>query len=558
MLQKSAVFAQPRTRRRDLLALIYTGGGALLLAACAPTAPVSAPTNVATSPPSTNAPTPANANATVAASTSANQPTPPGQPRAGGTLRAVRTGDIAPIDPHYHSPGNGLGIWIIYETLTGYDDNLQPIPMLAESWDQSPDQKTMQLALRQGVTFHTGRDFTADDVIYNLNRLSDPKANTAGIIPGFVPPGTTWQADDKYHVTITAQQPWVSIFDFLLVFNIGDRDTLEGPNVKSTGVGTGAFSLAEWVPGDHVTYAKYANYWQSGRPYLDAIQLHIANDTTAQSLQFESGADEFNLNPGIVDFNRLKADPRFNAIVLPNPGAFLIVQPNPNIPPFNDQRARQALNHAIDRQRIVNTVLQGVGTAYDLPWPPGSPAYEPEKNTTYNHDLDKAKSLFTDAGLVGTSFEMLATNTNAIYQPVLEILQGDLASIGVTMTVNQMDIGPMLARMNAHQFQAYLSGDNWANFEPVTPLSADASLNYRVNNADFHDDTYTTLVSSAAMEVDPAKRKQLYSQINDVLLDQCFDLMYASNIIRALTTTNVNGIGHRRNDFFTFTDAWLA
>jgi peptide/nickel transport system substrate-binding protein len=264
------------------------------------------------------------------------------------------------------------------------------------------------------------------------------------------------------------------------------------------------------------------------------------------------------LNPPIIDFNRLQSNPKFQSIILPNPGAFFIIQPNPKVKPFDDKRARQALNYVVDRKRIVDTVLQGVGTAYDLPWPPGSPAYEPAKNTIFNHDLDKAKSLFTDAGMIGTSFEMLATNTNAIYKPVLEILQGDLASIGVQMTINQMDIAPMLGRMNAHQFQVYLSGDNWANFEPITPLSADASLNYRVNNADFHDDTYTKLVSSAAMEVDPAKRKQLYSQINDVILDQNFDIIYASNIIRATTTASLRGVGHRRNDFFTFTNAWLA
>jgi len=480
------------------------------------------------------------------------------QPKSGGTLRAIKTGDIAPIDPHYHSPGNGLGAWILYDTLTGYDDNLKPVPFLAESWDQSADQHTMKLVLRKGVTFHTGRDLTADDIVYNLNRLSDPKANTAGIIPGFVPPGTTWQAPDKYTVVITSPQPWVNIFDFMLVFNIADRDTLEGPDVKSTGVGTGPFSMAEWVPGDHVLYAKNKNYWQSGRPYLDAIQLAIAKDPTSQTVQFESRAHDFSLNPPITDFIRLKSNPEFRAILLPNPAAFFIIQPNPTVKPFNDKRARQALNHSIDRRRVVDSLLQGVGTPYDLPWPPGSPAYEPDKNFIYNHDLDKARALFTEAGMIGTEFEMLANNTNAVYAPMLEILQADLGSMGVKMTITQMDIAGMLGRMNAHQFQAYAAGDNWSNFEPVTPLSADASLNYRVNNADFHDETYSRLVSTAAMEPDAAKRKQLYSQINDVLLDESFDIIICSNIIRALTNDKVEGLGHRRNDFFTFTDAWLA
>jgi peptide/nickel transport system substrate-binding protein len=543
-----------RFARRSFLRVGAAGGVAALVAACSapvPGAPTPAP---APTPSGGSQPTqPALATAPAAAPTQAA-----GQPKVGGVLRAVKTGDIAPIDPHYHSPSNGLGAWILYDTLTGYDDNLNPIPILAERWEQSSDQRQMALYLRQGVSFHTGRELTASDILYNLNRLSDPKANTAGIIPGFVPPGTTWEAPDKYTVVITAQQPWVSIFDFMLVFNIGDRDTLEGPDVKSTGVGTGPFAMAEWVPGDHVTYKKNPNYWQTGRPYLDGIQLSIAKDTTAQSVQFESGAHDFSLNPPITDFNRLKSNPQFKSILLPNPGAFLIIQPNPTTRPFDDKRARQALNHAIDRKRIVDQLLQGVGTPYDLPWPPGSPAYEADKVAVYDHDLDKARALFTEAGMVGTSFEMLATNTNAIYGSLLEIVQNDLKSIGVTMQVTQMDIAAMLGRMNAHQFQAYLAGDNWSNFEPITPLSADASLNYRVNNADFHDDTYTRLVSSAAMEPDAAKRKQIYSQINDVLLDQSFDIIMASNIIRATTTTNVEGIGHRRNDFFTFTDAWFS
>jgi peptide/nickel transport system substrate-binding protein len=539
--------------RRVFLRLIALGGGALLVDAC--TAPVpSAPVGTA-APPASNS---AGQSTSV---TSVATPAPAGgtpQPTPGGTLRAIKTGDIAPIDPHYHSPGNGLGDWIIYDTLTGYDDNLKPIPILAESWEQSADLRTMTLFLRKGVTFHNGRDLTADDIIYNLNRLSDPKANTAGIIPGFVPPGTTWEAKDKYTVVIQAQQPWVSIFDFMLVFNIADKVTLEGPDVKSAGVGTGPFSMAEWVPGDHVVYAKNKNYWQTGRPYLDAIRLSIARDTTAQTVQFESGAHDFSLNPPINDFIRLKSNPSYRAILLPNPAAFFIIQPNPTVKPFDDKRAREALNHAVDRKRVVDSLLQGVGTNYDLPWPPGSPAYEPDKNFVYNHDLDKAKALFTQAGMIGTSFEMLANNTNAVYGPMLEILQADLNSIGVTMNITQMEIAAMLGRMNAHQFQAYAAGDNWSNFEPVTPLSADASLNYRVNNADFHDDTYSRLVSTVAMEPDAAKRKQLYSQINDVLLDQSFDIIICSNIIRAQTTDKVQGLGHRRNDFFTFTDAWLS
>ena len=205
------------------------------------------------------------------------------QPKSGGTLRAVKTGDIAPIDPHYHSPSNGLGAWILYDTLTGYDDNLKPVPFLAESWDQSADQRTMKLFLAQGRDVPHGRDLTADDIIYNLNRLSDPKANTAGIIPRFRAArhhlAGSRQIHRGYHAPAAVGQ------HFRLHAGVQHR---RPGHARRSGREehrhrTGPFSMAEWVPGDHVLYAKNKNYWQPGPavpgcdPTRDRQRPHCAN-----------------------------------------------------------------------------------------------------------------------------------------------------------------------------------------------------------------------------------------------------------------------------------------
>ena len=93
----------------------------------------------------------------------------------------MQAGDLSSVDGHYYTPGAGLSAWIVFDTLTEYDDNLTPRPALAESWDQSSDGKQISLTLRKGVTFHSGREVTSDDLIYNLNRILDFKL-TAGII----------------------------------------------------------------------------------------------------------------------------------------------------------------------------------------------------------------------------------------------------------------------------------------------------------------------------------------------------------------------------------------
>jgi peptide/nickel transport system substrate-binding protein len=245
---------------------------------------------------------------------------PAASPKPGGTLKAMQAGDLASVDGHYYTPGSGLSAWIVFDTLTEYDDNLKPQPALAESWDQSSDSKQISLTLRKGVTFHSGREVTSDDLIYNLNRILDFKL-TAGIITGFVPPNTQWAARDKYTVTITTEKPWINVFDFLQVFNILDKNSPEGPRGKTTAVGTGAFSMVEWVQGEHVTYAKNKNYWRTGKPLLDQIILNIAKDQQAMTVQLEAGQVDFIVNPTIQDFVRLADDSVFDGSARPDSAA---------------------------------------------------------------------------------------------------------------------------------------------------------------------------------------------------------------------------------------------
>ena len=376
--------SQPRTSshllttsRRRALKLLGAGSGAVFLAACGAAA------TPASAPPATSAPaaTPTTASAAAAATTvsgtaptaaaaaptTASAPTSgsaasaSGAPKMGGTLRAIQAGDLASLDGHYYTTGNGLSAWIVYDTLTAYDDNLKPQPQLAESWDQNSDATQIKLNLRKGVEFHSGRELTSDDVIYNLNRILDFKL-TAGIITGFVPPETTWTNPDKYSVVLNTKQPWAAIFDFFQVLNIIDKDTAEGPDAKTKAVGTGPFTFVEWVQGDHVTYGKNKNYWQSGQPYLDGITVGIAKDQQAMVASFESGAADFMLNPPLRDYARLVTDSQYQGLELPNPAAFWMLQPNSTRPPMDDKRVRQALNYAINRPRMVETVLLGLSS----------------------------------------------------------------------------------------------------------------------------------------------------------------------------------------------------
>jgi peptide/nickel transport system substrate-binding protein len=539
--------------RRRALQLLGVGPGAILLSACATAVPPASPTP----PPATSAAATgvSPSQPTVAVAARATQAS--GAPKSGGMLRALQAGDLASLDGHYYTTGNGLSIWIIYETLTVYDDNLKPQPALAESWEQSPDGTQISVTLRKGVQFHTGRELTSDDVIYNLNRILDFKL-TAGIITGFVPPETTWVAKDKYTVNITTKKPWAAVFDFFQVLNIIDKDTAEGPDAKSKAVGTGPFTFVEWVQGDHVTYGKNKNYWQSGQPYLDGITLGLAKDQQSMVAQFEAGAADFVVNPPLRDYARLVADPQYQAIELPNPAAFWMLQPNSTRAPMTDRRVRQALNYAVNRQRMVDTVLLGLSKPQALPWPAGSPASEPQKNGSYAFDLDKAKSLLTDAGATSWTLDLLHSSVSLEAAGFAQIYQADLGKIGVNGVIRSLEPAALLDAWHTQNYGLYFASDPWANLEPVTQFTSGSTTNYRGNNGGFLDDTYSQLVQSAATEPDADKRKQLYAQLNDFLLDAAFVFPLASRQTRALARTNLHDVGHRRNEMYTFQRAWLG
>jgi peptide/nickel transport system substrate-binding protein len=540
-----------------------------LLAACqarpaAPgaTAPTAAPAAQPTTAPPPAAATNAVANAapTAAATSAAAAPNAAStvSPRSGGTLKAMQAGDLSSVDGHYYTPGAGLSAWIVFDTLTEYDDNLKPQPALAESWDQSSDGKQISLTLRKGVTFHSGREVTSDDLIYNLNRILDFKL-TAGIITGFVPPNTEWNIRDKYTVTIATEKPWINVFDFLQVLNILDKDSPDGPRGKTTAVGTGAFTFVEWIQGDHVTYARNRDYWRTGKPLLDQIVLTIAKDQQAMAVQLEAGQVDFIVNPTIQDFVRLSGDTtRYQGLELPNPAAFAMMQPNSTRAPMDNKLVRQALNWAIDRQRMADAVQLGRVQIQDLPWPPASPASEPQKNNLIAFDLDKAKSLLRQAGVDNFDLDLLYSAVSATAAQQAQIYQADLAKIGVNGIIRTLQPAALLDAWHTQTYGLYFAGDPWANLEPLTQFTSGSTTNYRGNNGGYLSDAYTKLVEAAAGEVDAAKRKQIYSQLNDFLLDEAFVYALWPNITRAVAKANLKDLGHRRNEMWTFYNASLA
>ena len=524
----SAATAAPAPATRVPLAAT-SQPGATLAAASTPSAPV------------------------TAGGTPGSQP----EPKLGGTLRTAVVGDTTiSLDPHFLGPGNLSVTWLAFDRLLSYDDTLQPQPELAESWDLSPDSTQLTLKLRQGVTFHSGRPFTSDDVAYNLQRVRDPKvALQLATMAAWI---TSVETPDATSVVIHLDQSRPTILDLFEWMCIVDKVSMEGPNAKTSSIGTGPYVFDEWQQGDHFQYTRNKSYWRVGRPYLDGVVVHVLSDPQAMAVQLEAGALDSVTGASLVDQARMATDPNYVLVSTAGPGYYALTL-NVTSPPTDNPAVREALNYALDRQRFVQTVLKGIGQPIELPWPAYSPAYDASRNTAHPFDLDKARSILEGAGVSGLEMDFTFGAGSQEFAQLAQMYQQDLAKIGVSMNIKQVDPAVALDAMQKLTYTGVAAvGSTFAQLQPGTLFLSARLWNYMANQTGYKSDQYAQLVQQSVTEPDPAKRKATYSQLNDLILSSNAWLIVATNPATAISHANVHGIRLDLGGARLLTDTWLG
>jgi peptide/nickel transport system substrate-binding protein len=525
--------------RRAALRVLASGAGLALFAAC-------------------QAPAPASPAALGGAQPTSSTTSPPEQPRRGGSIRAGSQLEVSSLDGHSIQAQDYNTKWAVYDRLISYDDNVKPQPMLAESWDLSSDATQLKLNLRKGVQFHSGRELSSDDIKYNLMRLKDPKIGIGQLatLGSWV---TSVETPDKYTAIVHTDQKRPAIFDLFEFLNILDKATIEGPDGRSTMVGTGAFKFVEWVQGDHMTLARNEQYWQAGQPYLDEWRVQVIPDSQSIVTQFEAGAlDLVDLAP-VRDAARMQKDSRYQVITNPLAGQYYGIIVNTSNPPLDNKLVRQALNYAIDRQRYVDNAFAGQTEPVDLVWPATSPASEPAKNKLYTFDLDRAQALLKQAGVSNLDLEAIYIGTSAMDTALAQIYQADLAKIGIKLILKPLDAAARSAATNSASFSGLaFYGGSFSMVEPSTFFVISNAWAPAKNSASFKNDQYTQLVDAATTEPDPAKRKQVYSQLNDFILDQSFLMMMTRSYTTTLAQPRVRGVKYMLGGGISPREVWLA
>jgi peptide/nickel transport system substrate-binding protein len=467
--------------------------------------------------------------------------TAPAVAKTGGRLRLAHNIDVNPREPHLFLGGNTPVLRSVWETLTYYDANVRVQPLLAEKWSWSSDRKSLTLNLRQGVKFHTGREFTSDDVEFNLTRVKDPavgsqaRANADRI--------QSMQRPDPHTIVLTFDAPFPTVFDMFEQLVIVDRDTV-GQAGEGRVVGTGPFTWREWVPNTSLSLEKNPNYWQAGVPLVDRIDLSVIADAQAMIVQLEAGQQDVAINPSAQDFARLGRNSNFSAVALEAAGSPWYVAADVSAPPLDVREVRQAISHAIDRERFVQTVLNGIGRAALLPWPNGSPAYDAATDGTVKFDLERARAFLQQAG-VSDGVEIPITYNSqrtSIIGKLIEIMQADLAKIGVKLVPQVQENTVFQKSLNDRTFKGLFShGHGGANLSPVTLFTQ--AFPFRKENASgFKSPEYDRLIDAMVAESDEQKLKELYTAMNKLLVEEAFVMEVAFAPTLHIAKASVKGI----------------
>lgn len=314
--------------------------------------------------------------------------------KRGGRLVMAHTGDILNLDATQAAGANWPIFNQLYNVLVRYDEHLKPQPELAESFRMAADGVSLNLKLRKGVRFHSGREFDSRDVAFNVEHYKAQK--TAANIRQLVLPIKAVDTPDPLTAILRFEKSYPVVFDALDLMFIVDRNTVA--EIKNKPVGTGPFKLGSWDPGNAVTFRRFEGYWRAGYPLLDEVVVRAMPDIDSMLVAFESGALDLIQQPRYQAIASLKAKKDMR-VVAGTPGAtVLCLIMNTGAKPFTDRRVRQAINYACDRRKFVEVYLAGIGEPWVTPWFPTSMAYESAQATRYSFSLEKAKQLLAEAG----------------------------------------------------------------------------------------------------------------------------------------------------------------
>lgn len=354
------------------------------------------------------------------------------------TLVIGAPAELSNLDPRIASDTYSIQrVAVISEPLVTFDNDLSVIPRLATSWEFQDEGRTLVFHLREGVKFHDGSDFTSQDVKYTFEWVLNPDnpAQNRALYADI----ESIDTPDDHTVVMNLSNVNSFLLNNIARMPIAPLSAEGVEDFTFNPIGTGPYKFESLRRDDRLLLSAFDDYW-GGRGEIDFVEFRTIPEDGTRQLAFEAGDIHLTQAPPVpTDLARLEADDRY--VVQRTPGTgYTYIGLNTNSAPLDNVLVRQAISHLVNREAIVSFVLNGIGEPGVSMISPNLPWFNPDVSR-YDYDPERARELLAEAGFDGGMTLRVHTNEAPVRIQIAEILQAELAEIGITLEINVEEFG---------------------------------------------------------------------------------------------------------------------
>lgn len=448
--------------------------------------------------------------------------------QSGDVLR-VAQGEPQTLDPAFCTDQSSANIINnTYDCLAQFGPDARVIPSLAAGWELSSDSRTWTFVLRKGVKFHNGREVRAEDVKYSLERVLNPRVGSPHswlfemvdgareYIAGKAAGVRGIRVSGPYTITITLEHPYNPFLSNIAYVGaaVVPREAAERSDFNRRPCGTGPYRLVEWAQGQHVILEANADYFE-GRPFVDRVEVDLAARVDEYLDMFKAGRLDC-VAAGAV----FMQDPVVSRSILQNPSPSVqYVGVNFRKPQMRDKRLRQALNYAVDRDRIAGTYA---GRAHALPGPLPSGLFGHDASLKgYRYDPATARRLVTEMGGVRQPLKLYCRTGREAEQRAAMIAEM-LRAAAIPCDVTALPSAEFNRESSMTQCDIYLMGWIGDTGDPdnfLQPLFSSRSNMDSGNRGLYKNPDVDRLLEEGQRTISPVRRRAVYKRLQEVLID---------------------------------------
>ena len=440
--------------------------------------------------------------------------------------------DATHLDPHVS--GNGVSNTItnsMYETLVWFDENLELKPLLAKSWTVSDDGLDYTFFLNEGIKFHDGEPFNAESIVANYERA---KSDSSLRLASQTAMWDSVTVDSEYQVTIHLKEPNNTFLNKLAQVRIVSPKAIKElgkDGLAKQSAGTGPFILSERVDGGYTKMVRNENYWQDG-PKVDTLTWRVVPEDGARVAMLQTGEADIISPLPAIQVDKLKDDASLDVLNLGGlTYRYATLNKNYTLAdgrkPLDDVRVRQAMNYAFDSEAYTQVVFQGYASVPTSLFASSVPYYA--EQTPYTADVEKAKSLMSEAGYSdGFPINIWVDNTTIEMQGA-EFLKQQLAQINIDVNVVPMESTTIADMTSAPEdktevqmwYVNWSSGDYSADGSMRNILHGDKYPPSGYNTAFYNNAEFNKCLDDALKTTDTDEITKLYAQAQSIAWEEC-------------------------------------